>query len=91
MAERQAADPAELHERVGRAGGNAVSQPEMTRIQAEREHDRAARQDAKADAVRERDRAVGALIRTTASEVEVKGLREALAKARRPFWRRWIG
>lgn len=31
------------------------------------------------------------MIRAAASEAEVKGLREALAEARRPFWRRWIG
>ncbi len=43
------------------------------------------------DASRERDRAEGAMIRAAASEAEVKGLREALAEARRPFWRRWIG
>jgi hypothetical protein len=43
-----------------------------------------------ADAARERDRAENALIRAAAAEAEAKGLREALAEARRPFWRRWI-
>ena len=46
---------------------------------------------AKVEAIRERDRAEGALIRAAASEAEAKTLREALEAARRPFWRRWIG
>jgi uncharacterized protein (DUF3084 family) len=32
-----------------------------------------------------------AQIRWAAAEGEVKGLREALDEARRPFWRRWMG
>jgi hypothetical protein len=52
---------------------------------------RAERDTATADTARERDRAEGALIRASAFEAEVKGLREALEEARRPFWRRWIG
>jgi hypothetical protein len=55
------------------------------------ERERKASDQVQADAVRERDRAENALIRAAASEAEVKGLREALAEARRPFWRRWIG
>ena len=27
----------------------------------------------------------------TAAQGEAKGLRETLAEARRPFWRRWLG
>jgi chromosome segregation ATPase len=38
-------------------------------------------------AEREREEA---RIRAAAAEAEDKGLREALAEARRPFWRRWI-
>jgi hypothetical protein len=71
---------------------------ELNRAVADRDHERTERQAAEAgrdasamDAVRERDRAEGALIRAAASEAEVKGLREALEEARRPFWRRWIG
>ena len=32
-----------------------------------------------------------ALIRAAALEGELAGLRETLAEARKPFWRRWIG
>jgi hypothetical protein len=35
--------------------------------------------------------ATDARVRAAAAEAEGKGLREALAEARRPFWRRWIG
>ncbi len=38
-------------------------------------------------AEREREEA---RIRAAAAEGEAKGLREALAEARRPFWRRWL-
>ena len=55
------------------------------------ERERKASDQLQVDAARERDRAENALIRAAASEAEVKGLREALAEARRPFWRRWIG
>jgi hypothetical protein len=71
---------------------------ELGRVIADRDHERAERQAAETvrdaaatDAARERDRAENALIRAAASEAEVKGLRETLAEARRPFWRRWIG
>jgi len=30
-------------------------------------------------------------VRAAAAEGEAKGLREALAEAKRPFWRRWLG
>ncbi len=32
-----------------------------------------------------------ARIRAATAEGEAKGLRLALAEARRPFWRRWLG
>ncbi len=32
-----------------------------------------------------------ARVRAAAAEAEARGLREALAEARRPFWRRWFG
>jgi hypothetical protein len=41
-----------------------------------------------AQAERERE---DARVRAAAAEGEAKGLREALAEARRPFWRRWLG
>ena len=54
----------------------------------------AARDDASAERARaaqaEREREE-ARIRAAAAEGEAKGLREALAEARRPFWRRWLG
>jgi hypothetical protein len=110
LTERQAAELAELRERVGRAEGDAVAaRAELERVQAahvielgravaDRDHERAERQAAEtardaaaADIARDRDRSENALIRAAASEAEVKGLREALEEARRPFWRRWIG
>jgi hypothetical protein len=30
-------------------------------------------------------------LRATVAAEEAKGLREALAEARRPFWKRWLG
>jgi hypothetical protein len=43
----------------------------------------------------ERDAALAELgeqrTRAAVAEAEAKALREALAEARRPFWRRWIG
>ena len=73
----------------------AAHAAELGRLSADVDHERAERRaerDAAAtDIARERDRAENALIRAAASEAEVKGLREALTEARRPFWRRWIG
>ncbi len=110
LTERQAAELAELRERVGRAESDAAAARaeleriqaahviELTRAVADRAHERVERQAVEAerdaaamDTARERDRAEGALIRAAASEAEVKGLRETLEEARRPFWRRWIG
>jgi hypothetical protein len=110
LTERQAAELADLRERLGRAEGDAAAaRAELERVQAahvielnrtvaDRDHERAERQAAEAgrdaaatDIARERDRAENALVRAATSEAEVKGLREALEEARRPFWRRWIG
>jgi hypothetical protein len=55
----------------------------------ERERERADQQEARATAA-ERERE-DARVRAAAAEGEAKGLREALAEARRPFWRRWLG
>jgi hypothetical protein len=33
----------------------------------------------------------GWTVAAASAECEAKGLREALAEARRPFWRRWLG
>jgi hypothetical protein len=88
--------------RVSAEAAAAAHAAELDRLRADIEHERAERRaerqaataerDAAAtDIARERDRAEGALIRAAASEAEVKGLREALEEARRPFWRRWLG
>ena len=53
------------------------------KAEAERDAERARA----AQAEREREEA---RIRA-AAEGEARGLREALAEARRPFWRRWLG
>lgn len=91
-----AAHAAEL-ERV-----QAAYAAELNRLRADIDHERAERlaerqaavaeRDAAAtDIARERARTENALVRAATSEAEVKGLREALEEARRPFWRRWIG
>ncbi len=61
-----------------------------------RERERADRAEARVAAERGRVEAAerereDARVRAAAAEAEGKGLREALAEARRPFWRRWIG
>ena len=86
MAEAAAAAHAAELERL-----KAAHAAELGRLRADIDQGRAERDAAAADAAGERDRAEGALIRAAAAEAETKGLREALAKARRPFWRRWIG
>jgi hypothetical protein len=53
------------------------------------QQERADKAETRADrAERERE---AAKVAAALAEGEVKGLREALAEARRPFWRRWIG
>ena len=56
------------------------------------------RDAARAEAAAERTRAAqaerereAAKVAAAAAEGEAKGLREVLAEARRPFWRRWLG
>lgn len=55
---------------------------EHARLAEEQERDRANRAEAERAA---------ALVRAAALEGELAGLREALAEARKPFWRRWLG
>jgi hypothetical protein len=86
------AELATVREALARELGRAA----RAEAEADRERDRAEAAlvqatAAQADLVRERDRAEGALIRAAASEAEVRALRETLAEARRPFWRRWLG
>ena len=95
----EAAELVELRERAARAEGESAT----LREQVESERGRAGRAEAERDAARaeasaERARAAQAerereeaRIRAAAAEGEAKGLREALAEARRPFWRRWLG
>lgn len=64
---------------------------ELATVREALQRERAHADEAAGLAARERDRAEGAMIRAAASEAEVKGLREALDEARKPFWRRWIG
>jgi hypothetical protein len=83
---------AALHERAAKAEAErdgARAEAAAERARADRAE--AEREVARAEAARERDRAENALIRGASAEGEAKGLREALAEARRPFWRRWIG
>ena len=68
-------------ERADRAEAAAAAMPELRERLGRAEGETAAlREQVKA----ERDRA-------TAAEAGMEGLREALAEARRPFWRRWLG
>jgi len=62
----------------------AAASEREKQLRTERDAERA-RADA---AEQEREEA---RVRAAAAEAEAKGLREALAEARRPFWRRWIG
>lgn len=47
--------------------------------------------EAKALAARRAEELAAERLRAAVAGEEAKGLREALAEARRPFWRRWMG
>jgi chromosome segregation ATPase len=79
------AEAAALRERAARAEGESATLRE--RMEAERA--RADRAEAEQDAARAEREA--AKVAAASAEGEAKGLREALAEARRPFWRRWLG
>jgi len=51
--------------------------------------ERAEKAEAERDAARAEREA--AKVAAASAEGEARGLREALAEARRPFWRRWLG
>jgi chromosome segregation ATPase len=90
---------AALHERAARAEAEATALRERAeRAEGQAEAERTRGERAEAEAAAERTRAAQAerereAAKVTAAEAvgEVRGLREALAEARRPFWRRWIG
>lgn len=69
----------------------AIFREERDRLQAERDRLATERDAAQAEAAKLREEREEARIRAAQAESEAKGLREALAEARRPFWRRWIG
>jgi chromosome segregation ATPase len=86
------AEAASLRERAARAEGESATLRE--RMESERERaDRAEaeREAARAEAAAERTRAATAERAAASAEGELRGLREALVEARRPFWRRWVG
>src|SRR5687767_13485875 len=68
----------ELRERLGRSEGEAAA----LRVQVEAERNRAASAEGELEKAR---------LGRAAAEVGMQGLREALAEAKRPFWRRWLG
>ncbi len=74
--ERERADRAEAR------AGQAEAERDAARVET------AAERAWAAQAEREREEA---RVRAAAAEGEAKGLRDALAEARRPFWRRWLG
>ena len=51
----------------------------------------AAALDARAEAGKAQGELVALAVRVAVAETKAKGLQEALAEARRPFWRRWLG
>ena len=63
------------------------------RARLQTEHNRliGERDQARSEAARMREEREEARIRAAQAESEAKGLREALAEARKPFWRRWMG
>jgi hypothetical protein len=76
-------------------GGTEASRADESRTLRAMELELVAAREA---VIRERERAdlaaadrEAARIAAAAAEGEVRGLREALAEARRPFWRRWLG
>ena len=71
------------------AAAKAETESATLREQVEAERGRAAKAEAERDAARAEREA--AKVAAAAAEGEAKGLREALAEARRPFWRRWLG
>lgn len=80
-----------------------LSQLDAAESRADAAHARADAAQARADAAEERlaetskqleavrQRAEDERLRAAVAEQEVKGLRETLAEARLPFWRRWLG
>jgi hypothetical protein len=78
------------------AAAKAEGESATLREQVESERARAGKAEAERDTERaraaqaEREREA-AKVAAAAAEGEAKGLREALAEARRPFWRRWLG
>ena len=75
----------ELHERAAKAEGEAtVLRAAVVRAQQQAD-------TATAVAEARREELTAALVRVATAEGETKALREALAEARRPSWRRWLG
>ncbi len=74
--ERQRADAAEAHATRAEAGQAAL---QVRLEQVERDRDQA-RQEREA-----------ARVQAASADGEMRALREALAEARRPAWRRWLG
>jgi len=85
------AEAAALRERAAKAEGESAT----LRERMESERGRADKAEARVDrAETERDAAraerEAAKVAAPSAEGEVRGLRDALAEARRPFWRRWL-
>ncbi len=90
---RQSADITNTIKTLETAVGALREQSSRERAALEAEvaaqRERAERAEAERDAARAEREA--AKVAAAAAEGEAKGLREALAEARRPFWRRWVG
>jgi hypothetical protein len=78
-----------LREQAGRERAALEGEAATLRDALGRAEQRADRAEAERDAARA-EREAGR-VAAAAAEGEAKGLREALAEARRPFWRRWFG
>ena len=71
--------------------GRREATARVVALQAEWDALRAQEQVQRDVAVRQAAELAAARERATVAEAEGRGLREALAEARRPFWRRWLG
>ena len=85
LADQRGREVVELRERVGQAEGESGA----LREQAKAERDRAAALAAERDAARSEREA--AKVAAALAEGEARGLRLALERAERPFWKRWLG
>jgi len=83
----------EEHRRLVQALQERLAVAEALRDEARAQRDEALRM--RDEALRLRDEARSGIeearVRAASAEAELRGVREALEEARKPFWRRWLG